>query len=196
MIGRLRGTLLDLDASIAVIDVGGVGYEVEVTATAAALFLTTADRVDVFTHMIARDDAQLLYGFASAAERDLFRSLIKVAGVGPKLAVALLSALAPEALARAIASGDVTAIMRVPGIGRKTANRLIVELKDKVDGLGAASVAGGGNAPAREAVLALIALGYADPAAARVVGEVAEAVADADVETLIREALRRMAAAA
>lgn len=191
MIGRLRGNMLELNGSVAVIDVGGVGYEVEVTTSAAALLAGVPAVAEVYTHLIARDDAQALYGFATAAERNLFRSLIKVSGIGPKLALALLSAVAPDQFASAIARGDVAAITRVPGIGKKTASRLVVELRDRVGELSVPVL--GDNAPTREAVLALVALGYRENVAARVVGEAAEATGAAAVEDLVRESLKRAA---
>ncbi len=196
MIGRLRGSLLELGESVAVIDVGGVGYEVEVTTGAAASLAAAAHEVDLHTHFIAREDGQSLYGFANAAERDLFRSVIKVPGIGPKLALALLSTVSPEQFAAAVSSGNVAAITRVPGIGKKTASRLVVELRDRVDAIAVAAATSGGNEAVQEAVLALVALGYRDGTAAQVIGEVATAHADASVQDLIKEALKRMAVAA
>lgn len=202
MIGHLRGTLLELAENIALIDVGGVGYEVEVTSgTAAALAAegNAEQRAEVFTHLVSREDAQALYGFASIAERNLFRALIKVSGIGPKLAVSLLSSVSPEQFAACIANGDVAAITRVPGIGKKTAERLVLDLRDRVAALPAVeSVAGSGSVgkgPASDAVLALVALGYRQSGAAQVVGEAAQALGDgADVQALVKEALQRMAA--
>jgi len=193
VIGRLRGKLIELDGPVAVVDVGGVGYEVEVTTGAAATLAAASGAVEVHTHLIARDDVQALYGFATRAERDLFRSLIRVSGIGPKLALALLSAVAPDVFATAIASGDVAAITRVPGIGKKTASRLVIELRDRVGEL-ATVRAGSGNGLAEDAVLALVALGYRENLAARVVGEVAHDTDGAGVEDLVKEALKRMAA--
>ena len=205
MISRLRGCLLELHESVAVVDVGGVGYEVEVTTGAAAVLTaaqTPADSpVELFTHLVSREDGQWLYGFANAAERDLFRSLIKVSGVGPKLALALLSGVSPEQFGAAIASGDLGMLTRVPGIGKKTANRLAMELRDQVEAF-AASIPMASGGAAQDAVLALTGLGYRDRDAALVVAAVAdEAGADAPVEDedayreyLLREALKRMAA--
>ena len=194
MIGRLRGNLLELDKSVAVIDVGGVGYEVEVTTGAAAV-IAAEQHADLHTHLVTREDGQSLYGFANVAERDLFRSLIKVSGIGPKLALALLSTVSPEQFAAAISSGNVAAITCVPGIGKKTASRLVIELRDRVDALTVASATSGGNAAMQEAVLALVALGYREGTAARAIGEAADLRADAGVEDLIKEALKRLAAA-
>lgn len=195
MIARLRGSLLELRESTAVIDVGGVGYEAEVTTGAAAALSAAPEQVELFTHLVSREDAQLLYGFANAAERDLFRSLIKVSGVGPKLAIALLSGVSPDEFANAVANGNVAAITRVPGIGKKTAGRLVMELRDRVDALSVSAVVPSGNQAVREAVLALAALGYRERDAAQVVGTVAdESGTDAVVEDLVREALKRIAA--
>lgn len=202
MIGHLRGTLLELAENIALIDVGGVGYEVEVTSSAAAALAIESGAeqgAEVFTHLVSREDAQALYGFASLAERNLFRALIKVSGIGPKLALSLLSAVSPEQFAACIANGDVAAITSVPGIGKKTAERLVVDLRDRVAALpgGQSGVGGGsvGKGPAADAVLALVALGYRRSGAAQVVGEAAQALGDgADVQALVKEALQRMAA--
>ena len=195
MIGLLRGKLIERDGAAAVIDVGGVGYEVEVTTSASAMLAAHPEQVVVYTHLSVREDAQSLYGFASARERDLFRSLIKVTGIGPKLALSLLSAVAPDVFASAITSGNTVALVRVPGIGRKTAQRLVIELRDKVREL-SATTSVGKTPTTREAVLALIALGYRDSTAAQVVGEVADAGdAEWSVEDLIREALKRLATA-
>ena len=195
MISRLRGSLLELHDSIAVIDVGGVGYEAEVTTGAAAALAAAQGEVELFTHLVTREDAQSLYGFASVAERNLFRSLIKVSGVGPKLAVTLLSGVSPEEFAAAIANGDVGMLTRVPGIGKKTASRLAMELRDKVDALAVLPQLASGGRAAHEAVLALTALGYRERDAARVVGTVTEeAGSGAEVEVLVREALKRIAA--
>ena len=197
MIGRLRGKLVEYTRPVAIIDVGGVGYEVEVTVAAAAKLTAEPEQAVVFTHFVVRDDAQTLFGFASAAEQTLFRSLIRVSGVGPKLALALLSAVTPDQFAVAVAGGDVAAITRVPGIGKKTAGRLLMELRDKVEDLpaGEGEIPPGGNSAAQEAVLALVALGYRQSAAAQVVADVLRGdAAPGAVEDVIREALRRLAA--
>lgn len=198
MISRLRGKLLELHESTAVIDVGGVGYEAEITTTAAAaLAAGEGGDVEIFTHLSSREDGQSLYGFATSAERDLFRTLIRVSGVGPKLAITLLSGVSPEQFSAAIAGGDVAMLTRVPGIGKKTATRLAMELRDKVDALaiaGTGTLMPGGQA-AQEAVQALTSLGYRDRDAAQMVSEVMdEAGADAEVEHIVRQALKRMAA--
>lgn len=196
MIALLRGKLIELDGLTALLEVAGVGYEVEVTTGAAAALAARPERALLYTHLVVREDAHSLFGFASVEERALFRSLIKVTGIGPKLALSLLSSVAPDAFANAITSGNTTALVRVPGIGKKTAQRLVVELRDKVRELSA--VTSVGSTPiGREAVLALIALGYRESTAVQVVGEVDAdgEEAAASVEDLVREALKRLAAA-
>ena len=197
MISRLRGNLLELNEAMAVVDVGGVGYEAEVTTGAAAALAAAEGPVELFTHLVSREDGQSLYGFANATERDLFRSLIKVSGVGPKLAVTLLSGVSPDEFAAAIAAGDVGMLTRVPGIGKKTATRLAMELRDKVDSFADSNIASlpGGDPATREAVQALTTLGYREREAVQVVRAVLdEGAADTRVEDLIRESLKRMAA--
>lgn len=194
MIARLGGKLLELTGSVALIDVGGVGYEVEVTTSAIAQLTANPQQAVVFTHLSTRDDGQTLFGFATVAERDLFRSLIKVSGVGPKLGLTLLSAVTPADFARAVTSGDVATITRVPGIGKKTASRLVMELRDRVDGVTAGTTPSIDRSSAQEAVLALVALGYREQAAGQVVNELAAAHKDAPTEDLVRDALRRLAA--
>lgn len=185
MIGRLRGTLAELAQTVAVIDAGGVGYEVEVT-TATAANLAAAERsapVTLHTHLIAREDAQTLYGFAGAGERDLFRALIKVAGVGPRLGMALLSTISPAEFSAALATGNVAAITRVPGIGKRTAERLVVELRDKADALAVSANGAAPQDPVAEAVQALLALGYRDGEATAAVAAAQQALAEENVET-------------
>ena len=193
MIGLLRGKLVERDGPTALVDVGGVGYELDVSTGAIATLAADPDRVVLYTHLVVREDAQTLYGFANAAERDLFRTLIKVTGIGPRLALSLLSSVATDAFANAITSGNTAALERVPGIGRKTAQRLVVELRDKVRGLSAITSVGS-TPTTREAVLALIALGYRESTATQVV---AAATDGGDVEwsteDLIQEALKRLA---
>lgn len=193
MIGLLRGKLIELDGPRALIDVGGVGYDVEVTTGAAAVLVAHPESAVVYTHLVVREDAHSLFGFATLAERDLFRSLIKVTGIGPKLALSLLSTVEPDVFASAITSGNTVALVQVPGIGKKTAQRLVVELRDKVREL-SASTSVGSTPTRREAVLALIALGYRENTANQVVGELADADgAASNVETLVRDALKRLA---
>ena len=195
MISRLRGRLLELHESVAVIDVGGVGYEAEVTTGAAAMLAAAEGTVELFTHFVSREDGQSLFGFANAAERDLFRSLIKVSGVGPKLAITLLSGVSPEQFSAAIADGDIGMLTRVPGIGRKTASRLAMELRDRIPAFAAGPALPKGGQAAADAVQALTQLGYRDREAAEVVGAVLDETGPgAGVEDLVRQALKRIAA--
>lgn len=195
MISRLRGSVLELHDSVAVIDVGGVGYEAEITTGAAATLAAAEGTVELFTHLVSREDGQSLFGFANAGERDLFRSLIKVSGVGPKLAITLLSGVSPEQFSAAIADGDIGMLTRVPGIGRKTASRLAMELRDKIPLSTAGPQTPRGNQAASEAVQALTQLGYRDRDAAAVVAAVLdETGSGAAVEDVVRQALKRMAA--
>lgn len=200
MIGRLRGIVVELIETVAVVDVGGVGYEVDVTTRTAANLAapgpaSAAAPVVLHTHLIAREDARTLYGFETAAERDMFRALIKVAGVGPRLAIALLSTVSPAEFSAAVAGGNVAAITRVPGIGKRTAERLVVEMRDKVDALAAAVSNGGVRSVDREAVEALVALGYRDGEAASAVAAVLDAAdgEEPSVEQLVTAALQGLA---
>lgn len=169
MIGRIQGLLIEKQPSILLVDVAGVGYEVEVPFSTSFALKEVGEQVVLYTHFVVREDAQLLFGFANKADRDLFRLLIKVNGVGPKLALAILSGLDAGQLARCIEDGDVPTLVKLPGIGKKTAERLVLDLRDKVKGWRSpsddnvlelsASVASAPDA-AEEAVAALEALGY------------------------------------
>src|SRR5512139_1456341 len=133
MIGRIKGLLAARDESSILVDVGGVGYEVEATAAACAALPAVGEHVVLFTHLVIREDAHSLYGFQSQGERNLFRSLIKVSGIGPKLALTILSGIETHEFARCVRDGDLARLTALPGIGRKTAERLVVELKDRIE---------------------------------------------------------------
>lgn len=199
MIGRLKGTLLHKQAPSLLLDVNGVGYELEAPMTTFYDLPAVGSEVVLHTHFVVREDAQLLYGFARDDERRLFRALIKISGVGPKLALAILSGMSAEEFAGCVQSGDSAALTRLPGVGKKTAERLLVEMRDRVkewQGItppAAAGIAPGKSLPdaTREAVSALIALGYKPPEASRMVNAVAgEGLAS---EEIIRAALRAAA---
>ena len=192
MISRLRGRVVNISDNVLIIDVQGVAYEAEVTGTTLATVVGQEGEVDVYTHLVVRDDTHALFGFASLAERELFRALIKVNGIGPKLGLTLLSSLTPEEFATSVADQDVAAMTRVPGVGKKTAERLLMELKDRLDTLPVGFTRGATNkeSTAREAELALVSLGYRPLDAARAIDNV---YAEGEpVEELIRMALRRM----
>lgn len=194
MIGRLTGVLLEKNPPSLLVDVQGVGYEVDVPMSTFYALPAQGESVALFTHLVVREDAQLLYGFGSRTERVLFRALLKVNGVGAKVALAILSGLSTDEFLSCIASKDVSALVRVPGIGKKTAERLLVELQDKVDALGVGITPSGSlpldNDPgAREqAEEALVALGYKPAEANRLLDKNSEA--GQSVEQMIRAALR------
>ena len=194
MIGRIRGQLIEISGNTVLLDVGGVGYEVEVTVGALSQLpqMHKQDHpVELYTHFVVREDAQLLYGFASRDERDLFRALIRITGVGPKLALSLISSVSLVELSACVQSGDAAALTRVPGVGRKTAERLLVELKDKLPALSPQEIALARSADgqaAGEAEDALVALGYRPAEAARMIAGVKEA--SASTEDMVRAALR------
>ena len=196
MIGRLSGTLLHKQAPAIVVDVGGVGYELQVPMTTLFQLPGLGETVTLVTHHAVREDAHTLYGFAGERDRQLFRHLIKVSGVGPKLALTILSGMDSENFARAVQAGDLSALVALPGVGKKTAERLLVEMRDRIAAWlepagGAAGPAAATAAPDKlaEAEQALVALGYKPAEAARLVAAVDdERIGDS--EELIRLALR------
>ncbi len=193
MIGRIKGQLVEVVENVILLDAGGVAYEVELTSTALARLPARDHELSLYTHFVVREDVQLLYGFATREERDLFRVLIRINGVGPKLAVKLISSIDLHDLAVSVANKDVAMLMRVPGVGRKTAERLLVELKDKLGDLASGEVATldrGDNRAALEAEGALISLGYKSSEAARVINSVRSEGGNA--EDLLRAALQRI----
>ncbi|WP_404297609.1 Holliday junction branch migration protein RuvA [Halomonas sp.] len=200
MIGRLRGTLLEKQPPWLVVDVAGVGYELEASMTTLVALPVTGEVISLHTHLIVRDDAHLLYGFAREQERALFRALIKVNGVGPRLALAILSGMDEAAFQRCVLDDDVKSLMRLPGVGKKTAERLIIEMRDRfphwepVDdalaGLAATSTPARHD-PLVDAEAALVSLGYKPVEAARML---AGLEGEGSTEAMIKAALsRRMA---
>ena len=193
MIGRLTGKLVYKQPPRLLIDVEGVGYELEAPMTAFYNLPEPGGDVSLHTHMVVRDDAHLLFGFSALRQRDLFRNLLKVSGVGPRVALAILSGLTADDLVACVNAGDAASLTRVPGIGRKTAERLIV-LRDRLDVTGDGDPALAGTSPLtpeQDAVSALVALGYRHSEATRAVRD-----ADTDesgVENLIRAALKSLA---
>jgi len=201
MIGQLRGTLLEKQPPRLLVDVAGVGYEVEAPMTVFYDLPESGAELTLYTHFVVREDAQLLYGFTGRYERELFRSLIKVNGVGPKMALAILSGIEADRLAACIRDQDTTSLVKVPGIGKKTAERLVIEMSDRLDKLEGAPAARPGPRPLdgppdsrADAIAALESLGYRNKEAAAAVGRAAEeAGADPSSEELIRRALRTLA---
>lgn len=201
MIGRLRGTLAEKQPPHLLLDVNGVGYELEVPMTTLYRLPAVGESLTLHTHLVVREDAHLLYGFFEKRERELFRELIRLNGVGPKLALALMSGLEVDELVRCVQTQDTAALVKVPGVGKKTAERLLVELKDRfkawesipsiaplvVEPQLAQAVSSAEN----DAVSALISLGYKPQEASRAVATVKEEGMSS--EDLIRRALRGMA---
>ena len=166
MIGRLTGTLSDKNPPQVLIDCHGVGYEVDVPMSTFYNLPATGERVSLLTHFVVREDAQILFGFATAAERDAFRQLIKISGVGPRTALGILSGLSVADIAQAVTAQDAARLVRIPGIGKKTAERLLLELKGKF-GADLGPAAGGAASDAQADILqALLALGYNEREAA------------------------------
>lgn len=194
MIARLSGKVIDKLADRIVLDVNGVGYEVFMPATSLARIGPAGSSLVVHTVTHVREDALLLFGFLAFDEKHLFETLTGVSGVGPKLALAVLSGLTPAALRGAVARRDLAALTAVSGIGRKTAERLLVELRDRVgDGAPGELDTSGEATPFQDAVTALITLGYARPQAVSAVRDAAgELAPDAAPEQLVRRALGRL----
>ncbi len=196
MIGRIQGQLLELTDSQVLLDVGGIGYEVEITAaTLSALPGSEGSVIGLYTHFVVREDAQVLYGFSSRLERDVFRDLIRISGVGPKLAQNLIGGISLEELAHCVQHNDVAMLTRVPGVGKKTAERLLVELKDRLGSFSSTeTVRAAGPGAISEAEDALLALGYRPAEAQRAIAAARVAAApDAGAEALIRVALQALA---
>ena len=194
MIARLAGTLVSKAPPLLVIDVAGVGYEVEVPLTVFCDLPEIGQQVVLLTHMQVKEDAHTLYGFSSEAQRLLFRQLLKISGIGAKLALTILSGASGDELARYVATGDTAALTLLPGIGKKTAERIIIELRDKLEGFDTGdgrTLPSGRKQPAgavEEATHALAALGYKPQEAGRMVRNVAQP--DMSVEEIIRLALQ------
>lgn len=191
MIGRLSGTLLEKHPPAVLLDVGGVAYEVDVPMSTFYNLPAIGERATLLTHLVVRDDAHLLYGFGTAAERQAFRELIRIAGIGARTALAVLSGLSVEELARAVTLQESGRLTRIPGIGKKTAERLLLELKGKLGAAleGANAAAAHGDAGA-DVLRALVALGYSDKEAMLAVKQVP---AGASVSEGIRLALKSLA---
>ena len=210
MIGRLQGTLIEKKPPLLLIDVNGVGYEVNASMQTFYQLPQEGQTATLHIHMVVREDAQQLFGFLEKRERALFRSLIKVNGVGPKLALTILSGVEPTAFVHCVLNGDAASLVKLPGVGKKTAERLIIEMRDRLsdwhEGEGSIDSASGaallsntqavtldslGTPAKQDAVSALIALGYKPQEATRLVSKVYEE--DLSSEVLIRLALKEAA---
>lgn len=198
MIGQIFGKVLEKTTHNLVLDVNGVGYEIDVPISTAFELPDLGNEIRLFTHFVVREDAQLLFGFLRRADRDTFRTLIKVNGVGPKLGIAILSGLDAKSLAYCVERDDVSALVKLPGIGKKTAERLLIELRDKIkvepEGgeleLGSLAPATTEETAEAEAESALLALGYKPAEASRMIKAVfSEGMS---VEALLKAALKRV----
>lgn len=208
MIGRLIGELVEKTPPALMVDVSGVGYEVEASMNTFYKLPDVGTFVTLYTHFVVREDAQLLFGFADKQERSLFRQLIKVNGVGPKLALTILSGISAEEFVRCVHNEDTAALVRLPGVGKKTAERLIIEVKDKLARLemptavefelGQIEVPGAKLSSADnrvDAETALVALGYKPLQATKAIEQAADQLTvGASTEELIRQALKTMVA--
>jgi Holliday junction DNA helicase RuvA len=204
VIGRLRGTLAEKQPPHLILDVNGLGYELEVPMTTLYRLPSVGEPLTLHTHLVVREDAQLLYGFFGKRERDFFRELIRLNGVGPKLALALMSSLEVDELVRCVQSQDTSALTKVPGVGKKTAERLLVELKDRFKAWETVPAMfalvpnqpGGPDAPTpvataeNDAVSALISLGYKPQEASKAISAIKEKGLSS--EDMIRRALKGM----
>lgn len=189
MIGSLSGKIIEMAPPFILVDVQGVGYEVEVPNSTLYRLPPLGSSIFLYTHFVVREDAQLLYGFDNHAERALFRQVIKISGVGPKLGLAILSGMDLDSFMRCVSSQDTASLTRIPGVGKKTAERLIIEMRDKLAGLGDTLTMGAEHAVGsviNDAVSALMALGYKPEQARR-------AVTKAPAELSTSEALIRFA---
>ena len=196
MIGQIRGILIHKQPPYLLVDVSGIAYEVEAPMSTFYKLASVDQEVTLFTHLAIRDDAHLLFGFATFDERTLFRSLIKVNGVGAKMALVILSGMETDHFTHCVLEGDVNSLVRLPGVGKKTAERLIIEMRDRLkdeDAKGLAKQASGVTLnqlhdKTDDAISALIALGYKPQEASRFVHAVAQD--DMKSEEIIRQALK------
>lgn len=197
MIARLKGIVLESAPLLVVLEAGGVGYEVHIPVTTAEKIPAIGQECSIFTYAVYREDSATLYGFATREDRDFFRLLVeKVSGIGPKIAITMLSRMSPELLRSAIASSDVALLSKCPGIGKKTAERLVIELKDKVSlsasGDASDKSTSSANKPSnfQDAVSSLMILGYKPADADKLVRKATNQIgADATTEALITKAL-------
>jgi len=205
MIGRLRGILLEKQAPDLLIEVAGVGYEVQLPLTSFYQLPATGEEATIYTHFVVREDAQLLYGFVSQNERALFRQLIKANGVGPKLALTILSGMTAQQFVRCVQLDDVSTLVKLPGVGKKTAERLVVEMRDRLKDWGIApntpltdamslhddeAIFSPEQSAEQDAMGALVSLGYTQVQADKAVRKVKQS--DMTSEQLIKAALRSM----
>ena len=195
MIAHLRGTLLEKHPNQLIVEAGGVGYDVTIPVSTFSLLPGVDSEVRLRIHTHVREDAFLLFGFLTLEEKLVFERLISVSGIGPKLAIAVLSGLAVDALVAAIRGGDLNRLTKIPGVGKKTAERMVLELRDKLDGIGGVSVAAGvpretaTSALEQDVISALLNLGCTRPAAEEAVKKARALGVPEEFETLFRKSL-------
>jgi len=196
VIAQLRGVLVEKSLDRVVIDVHGIGYQVVVSLQTLAELPAAGSEVTLKTHLQIREDAHLLFGFSTEAERRAFELCLSVSGVGPKLAMALLSAMRPDELGRTVIAGDVARLQKTPGVGRKTAERVVVELRDKFEKLGIGrregEAAPRASGVATVVASALVNLGYRLPEAERAAAEAVKEAGEAPLAELVKRALRAL----
>ena len=200
MIGQIRGIILEKQPPQLVIDVQGIGYEIDAPMSTFYQLPELGETIRLFTHFIVREDAHLLYGFYTHHERQLFRTLLKVNGVGPRLGLTILSSISPDEFVRCVLNNDTVSLVKLPGVGKKTAERLVIEMRDKLSGWYQVNSPEGvmlvkADQPVRhhvlqDAISALIALGYKQQEANRTITKIDDGAASS--EELIRRALREM----
>lgn len=183
MIGRLAGTVIETTPPLILLDVSGVGYEVSVPMSTFCNLPAEGGKVVLLTHLIVREDAHLLFGFATAGERNVFRALLKVSGIGPRIALAILSGMKAEDVVAAVENQQSSLLTRIPGIGKKTAERLVLELKGKLLGLVPTGLQTATSSTTNDVLSALIALGYSEK-------EAQAAVKGLDPDTSVSEGIR------
>lgn len=201
MIGRIRGVLVDKKPPEIQIDVAGICYEVQVPMSTLYQLPELGKELTLHTHFVVREDAQLLYGFFEVKDKSMFRSLIKINGVGPKMALGILSSMEADEFVRAVRSNDINAMVKMPGIGKKTAERLLIEMRDRLKDWEGGDEAGSLETPAtaaasitNDAETALVSLGYKPQQAAHAIAQVLKANPQIkDSEELIRYSLKSMA---
>ncbi|MCZ6560321.1 MAG: Holliday junction branch migration protein RuvA [Gammaproteobacteria bacterium] len=195
MIGFIRGRLVEKKAPLLLVDVAGIGYEIEVPLSTLYELPNIGQEVALKTHLLVREDAHTLFGFASEPERSLFRNLLKISGVGARLALAILSGTSVDGFVRCVEEDDTASLIKIPGVGKKTAERLVMEMRDRLRDIGQITGAGKSgrvtSEPADEAFGALVALGYKPAEVTRMIANVDSA--DMDTEELIRQVLKQAA---
>jgi Holliday junction DNA helicase RuvA len=201
MIGQIRGIILEKQPPQLLVEVNGIGYEIDAPMGTFYQLPDIGQEVRLFTHFVVREDAQMLYGFYTRDERLLFRALLKVNGVGPRLALTVLSSAAPDEFVRCVLNNDTASLVRLPGIGKKTAERLVIEMRDKLSDWYQATPVTGQLSPStdqhgrhqilQDAISALIALGYKQQEANRLITKIDDGKVSS--EELIRRSLREMA---